>query len=86
MTDFNKASTVISIKNRMARLGIDLEKYIEKITHYWDMTPMGFGFNCKDYDSLMSDLVMSSKFGSDTALGGKLHSGVSFREMQHSSR
>jgi hypothetical protein len=81
MADFNKASTVISIKGRMTRLGIDLEKYIEKITHYWDMTPMGFGFICKDYDSLMSALVMSSNFGSDTTLGGKLHSGVSFREI-----
>jgi hypothetical protein len=81
MADFNNVSTVISIKNRMGRLGIDLDKHIEKITHYWAMTPMGFGFICKDFDGLMNTLVMSINFGSDTPLGGRLHSGISFREI-----
>jgi hypothetical protein len=42
---------------------------------------MGFGFVHKEYDRLLVALVMSSNFGSDTTFGGKLHSGLSFREI-----
>lgn len=81
MANSGEPSTIISIKNRMARLGIDMEKHIEKIIRHWDQTPMGFEFLCKDHKGLMSTLVMSSNFGSDTRIGGMLHTGVSFREI-----
>lgn len=86
MGQFDNDRTVILIKNRMKRLGIDLEKYIGKITNTWDSTPAGFGFTCSDkneqkpYLGLMSALVQNQYFGSDSMLGGSQHSGASFRE------
>jgi hypothetical protein len=83
MANFDQDPTVILIKNRMRRLGIDMDQYIGVITNTWSSTPCGFGFNCIDkarYISLMDALVQNSNIGSDNMIGGSQHEGVSFRE------
>jgi hypothetical protein len=80
---FDKDRTVVSIKNRMKRLGIDLDRYIGRITNTWASTPAGFGFTCTDkkaYLALMAALVQNRHFGSDSMVGGSQHTGASFRE------
>jgi hypothetical protein len=87
MASFDNDPTVLSIKERMKQLGIDLGKYIGQITNKWDSTPKGFGFTCRDreaYNALMTALVLSSKFGSDSMLGSSQHHGASFREVNTS--
>jgi hypothetical protein len=84
MGQFDSDRTVVSIKNRMKALGIDLDRYIGVVTNKWDDTPGGFGFTCKDkasYSALMFALVQNLNFGSDSMLGGSKHLGASFREV-----
>lgn len=83
MGEFDKDPTVVMIKNRMKRLGIDLDKYLGRITNTWRSTPAGFAFTCSDekgYKPLMEALVNSARFGTDNMIGGSQHLGVSFRE------
>ena len=83
MGQFDQDRTVVSIKGRMKRLGIDLDRYIGQITNKWDSTPAGFGFTCSDkkaYLALMDALVQSLRFGSDSMVGGSQHTGAPFRE------
>lgn len=83
MGQFDKDRTVLSIKSRLKRLAIDLDKYIGQITNTWASTPAGFGFTCaskKAYLDLMDALVKSLYFGSDSMIGGSQHKGASFRE------
>ena len=61
----------------MSTLGVDLRAYIDKAT--W-MTEDGFDFICKDCGGLSMALIQNEKFGCDSALGGSLHKGVSYRE------
>lgn len=84
MGQFDNVRTVISIKNRMKKLGVDLDRYIGQITNKWDTTPRGFGFTCKDknaYTALMGALIQNLHFGSDNMIGGSQHHGASFREV-----
>jgi hypothetical protein len=84
MAQFDNERTVVSIKNRMKGLGIDLDRYVGQITNKWDSTPAGFGFTCKDknaYTALMGALIQNIHFGSDSMIGGSQHQGVSFREV-----
>jgi hypothetical protein len=84
MAQFDNAHTVVLIKNRMKRQGIDLDRYIGRITSRWDTTPCGFGFTCKDratYMALMQGLIDNPNFGSDSMIGGSQHKGASFREV-----
>ena len=72
---------VTLIKHRMRMLGIDLDQYInDPPTNTWDQ---GFGFTCKgnNCSSLMHAVVDNPNFGSDSAIGGSMHAGVSFREV-----
>ena len=84
MGSFDKDPTVVTIKNRMKRRGVDLDRYIGDITNTWNKIPGGFGFTCKDkntYMALMNVLVQNPGFGSDSMVGGSQHHGVSFREI-----
>jgi hypothetical protein len=84
MGQFDNQRTVLTLKSRTKRLGLDLDAYIGRITDYWDETPSGFGFTYKDqntYLKLMDALVQNPHFGSDTMLGGSQHRGASFREV-----
>jgi hypothetical protein len=84
MGQFDDSHTVVSIKNRLKRLGVNLDRYIGQITNKWDSTPAGFGFACKDqlaYTALMNALVLNTNFGTDNMIGGSQHHGVSFREV-----
>src|SRR5690242_17812975 len=68
------------IKHRMRMLGIDLDQYInDPPTNTWDQ---GFRFTCKNNNcsALMRAVIDNTNFGSDSSIGGSLHSGVSFRE------
>ena len=68
------------IKHRMRMLGIDLDQYINNPpTNFWGQ---GFGFTCKNnnYLGLMRKVIENQNFGTDSAIGGSLHPGVSFRE------
>lgn len=87
MGKYDRAPTVVSIKNRMKRLGVDLDRYIGQVTNKWDEAPRGFGFTCKDraaYTSLMCALVQNGHFGADNMKGGSQHHGASFREVSQS--
>lgn len=84
MGQFDNSRTVISIKNRMKGLGINLDQYIGQVTNQWDGTPMGFDFTCKNtptYTDLMKALVSNTNFGADNMIGGSQHQGASFREV-----
>jgi len=48
MGKFDNERTVISIKNRIKGLGINLDQYIGEVTGKWDSVPMGFDFTCKN--------------------------------------
>lgn len=83
MGQFDNDRTVVLIKNRMKRLGIDMDCYIGQITNKWNDTPSGFGFTCKDkaaYTALMDALVQNPNIASDSMKGGSEHKGASFRE------
>src|SRR3990172_5617284 len=79
------AATVENIKYRMKTLGIDMDAYIGSITDHWDSTPQGFKFTCKDRKGLMMALIQNAQFAADTSLGGKMHQGVSWREVSKSN-
>ena len=84
MGQYDNDKTVVSIKNRMKQLGVDLDKYVDRITNKWDSTPAGFGFTCKDnnaYTRLRNALIQNSHFGGDSMIGGSQHHGISFREV-----
>ena len=84
MGQYDNDRTVVSIKNRMKRLGVDLDRYIGRIAKKWDSTPKGFGFTCKDkaaYSALMTALIQNPYFGSDNMIGSSRHYGASFREV-----
>jgi hypothetical protein len=84
MAEFDNDRTVVMIKGRMKRLGLDLDRYIGQITNTWSQIPPGFAFTCKDrtaYLALMQALVQNVNFGSDSLLGGSQHHGASFREV-----
>jgi len=84
MEPFANAHTVVLIMNRMKGLGLDLARYVGQITNFWNDTPSGFGFTCKDrasYIALMDALVQNPRFGSDSMIGGSQHHGASFREI-----
>jgi hypothetical protein len=84
MGQFDSDRTVVSIKNRMKNLGMDMDRYIGQITNKWDSIPSGFGFTCKDnkaYADLMGALVQNANFGADSMIGGSQHRGASFREV-----
>ena len=83
MAEFDNDRTVVLIKGRMKRLGLDLDRYIGQITNTWPQIPPGFAFTCKDrtaYLALMQALVDNVKFGPDSMIGGSQHHGASFRE------
>jgi hypothetical protein len=83
MGQFDNDRTVVVIKSRMQRLGVDLDRYIGEITNKWDVVPSGFGFTCKNksaYMDLMDDLVQNQRIASDSMMGGSQHQGASFRE------
>ncbi len=69
------------IKHRMRMLGIALDQYInDPPTNIWDQ---GFGFTCKgnNCSGLMRTVIENPNFGTDSAIGGSMHPGVSFREV-----
>jgi hypothetical protein len=76
---------VAIIKHRMADLGLKLDPFISKVTNTWADPPMGFGFFCNNCKGLMWALVLNKNFGSDSAIGGSRHKGVSFREINKQS-
>jgi hypothetical protein len=84
MGQFDNERTVLSIKNRIKGLGINLDQYIGEITNKWDSTPMGFNFTCKTpstYMDLMKAVTLNLHFGADNMIGGSQHQGASFREV-----
>jgi len=84
MGKFDNERTVISIKNRIKGLGINLDQYIGEVTGKWDSVPMGFDFTCKNpaaYTALMKAVTLNTNFGIDNMIGGSQHQGASFREV-----
>jgi hypothetical protein len=81
--DLNAHPVVQRLKRSMQTKGINLDDHISEITNVYEV-PKGFGFRCKDEASctrLRDALMTNSNFAADTPLGGKLHSGVSWREV-----
>lgn len=79
MATFSKSDPpASSILFRMASLGVSLEPYVASITWMWKN---GFDFICPDCKGLMQALILSQHFGCDSAIGGSMHKGVSFREV-----
>jgi hypothetical protein len=75
-------SIVLSLTYHMRTLGIDLSKYMDPSGVLLTM-PNGFRFRCRNKeatDAFHMALIISHKFGADSALGGSQHPGVSWRE------
>ena len=76
-------SVVNEIKLRLLTRGIDLDQYMDKAVDSWNGTPKGFKFTFKPYAYVQfyRDLMSSPLFATDTKLGQKFQTGLSFREV-----
>lgn len=81
---YDAAQTVLELKARIKRLGIDLDRHIGEVTNKWDKTPRGFAFVCwtdSEIQSLCQALDRCAKIGRDAVLSQMFQKGASWREV-----
>jgi hypothetical protein len=89
MSNLEKTSEVIKIKNYLFKLGLIIDPDIDRITEI-EKKPVGFKFVCGNISLLIRKLTLNRHFGVDNKsetfgkLASKLSCGLSFRQKDSS--